>query len=738
MGTQTITYTYTDGNGCTASASQLVTVNTLPTITGNLSVCVGSTTTLTGSGTAASSNAWTSTATSVATVDAATGVVTGVSAGMSVITYTDNNGCQQTATVTVSVCCEPPTTLTYDTNPATFCAGAAITTNTATVNGTSPHTYSVSPDLPDGLTLNTTTGAITGTPTVATAATNYTITATNGCGFTTVALNIGVGSVQGMLTANGPFCDSGSGQLTWTASEGAGPFTIVYHDGAANRTATGVVSGTPFNVFTNPVTATTTYNLVSVTDANGCLRTSGFTGGSTTIIVSTTPTVNAVSNQSVCDGENTVAISFSGLVMGTSYNWTNNNTAIGLGASGSGNIGSFTATNTTNATITATITVTPVANGCTGVAETFTISVKPKPSVSISNNATTICTGGTTNIDLSAAPFNVSGTVFNWSRDNTTNVSGTVSQSGVDSPIAITLTHSETSAQPVTFTVTPVANGCTGDAATTTVNVTPDLIITAQPQNAVICGGGSAILGVTAENGTGTTSYQWQYYNGSNWANVTDGIPAGAVYANANNQNLSVAGITASGAHLYQCVISASGSGCDPVTSNSASVTVNTNAAPAFISPDVSVCANSEVTYTLNSTYAGYTWTVLGGTVTAGGGINDHTVTVNWGAAGSGSVSVSVTDGNTCSGTVSENITINARPTVTYCQSPDYCMTNEGSITLNLQGGTLPYSLSWSPNHGSPPSPATINAAGNFVITGLQGNTDYTFVLTDANGCSPQ
>ncbi|MDZ4810982.1 MAG: DUF2341 domain-containing protein, partial [Bacteroidota bacterium] len=92
--------------------------------------------------------------------------------------------------------------------------------------------------------------------------------------------NFAVGSEcikpQGSLTANGPFCATGTGQLTWTASAGTGPFTIIYNDGITNRTMASITSGSPFSVFTTPVTSTTTYTLVSVTSANGCVRTTGF------------------------------------------------------------------------------------------------------------------------------------------------------------------------------------------------------------------------------------------------------------------------------------------------------------------------------------------------------------------------------------------------------------------------------------------------------------------------------
>ena len=96
-GTSVITYTNT--NGCTVTAT--VTVSAVPTITGTLSVCVGSTTQLTGSATAATLNPWVSATTGVATVSN-TGLVTGVSFGTSVITYTNSVGCTVTATVTVN------------------------------------------------------------------------------------------------------------------------------------------------------------------------------------------------------------------------------------------------------------------------------------------------------------------------------------------------------------------------------------------------------------------------------------------------------------------------------------------------------------------------------------------------------------------------------------------------------------------------------------------------------------
>ncbi|PWB22195.1 T9SS sorting signal type C domain-containing protein [Flavobacterium sp. HTF] len=111
---------------------------------------------------------------------------------------------------------------------------------------------------------------------------------------------------QGGITANGPFCATGSGQLTFTATAGSGPFTIVYNDGTANRTVTNVNSGSAFATFTPTVTNTTTYNLVSVANAT-CTRSTGFTGNtSATITVNANKpaSVTLASNQSgsICQG----------------------------------------------------------------------------------------------------------------------------------------------------------------------------------------------------------------------------------------------------------------------------------------------------------------------------------------------------------------------------------------------------------------------------------------------------
>ncbi len=103
-----------------------------------------------------------------------------------------------------------------------------------------------------------------------------------------------------------------------------------------------------------------------------------------TITVNSTPTVNAVANQTVCNGAPTAAVNFVGTPAGVIYNWTNNTPSIGLAASGTGNIASFNGVNAGTAPVTATVTVTPTSSivglvpttttfNYTGSMQTFTV-----------------------------------------------------------------------------------------------------------------------------------------------------------------------------------------------------------------------------------------------------------------------------------------------------------------------------------------------------------------------------
>ncbi len=141
------------------------------------------------------------------------------------------------------------------------------------------------------------------------------------------------------------------------------------------------------------------------------------------------------------------------------------------------------------------------------------------------------------------------------------------------------------------------------------------------------------------------------------------------------------------------------------------------------------VCVNDTVSATANTgttTVTGYTWSSnpTGATFSPPTG---SITSITFPFAGTYSINVSVTDGtNTASTTATINVlsgpflSIN----VTNATAPG-C--SNGSATVNVIG-TPPYTYTWMPNVSS------TNVATN--LNGTSGGTNYTVVVTDANGCN--
>ena len=94
----------------------------------------------------------------------------------------------------------PPSALSYTPSSASGTVDTAISSLTPTVTGTVT-SYSVSPTLPAGLSISTSTGVISGTPTAVSASASYTVTATNGTGSTTATVTIEVVAAANPLAA---------------------------------------------------------------------------------------------------------------------------------------------------------------------------------------------------------------------------------------------------------------------------------------------------------------------------------------------------------------------------------------------------------------------------------------------------------------------------------------------------------------------------------------------------------
>src|SRR6185312_12432713 len=206
-----------------------------------------------------------------------------------------------------------------------------------------------------------------------------------------------------------------------------------------------------------PVVAT-----VSVTATAGVC-----TGPPTTfnVTVNPSPTVNAVTSISRCNGESGAGFTFSSPTAGATFSWTSS-ASVGFGTSGTGSIGTFTAVNTGASPVVATVSVTATANGCSGLATTFNVTVNPTPTVNAVTGVSR-CNGA------SGAGFTFSsptgGATFAW----TSSASVGFGTSGTGSIGTFTAVNTGSSPVVATVSVTATAGVCTGPPTTFNVTVNP-------------------------------------------------------------------------------------------------------------------------------------------------------------------------------------------------------------------------------------------------------------------------
>ena len=270
----------------------------------------------------------------------------------------------------------------------------------------------------------------------------------------------------------------------------------------------GDISFTATNIGLSPITATITVTPTFTNGGKSCVGPSE----QFTITVNPTAHVTDPADQVVCNTESTSAIFGTNNTGGTvTYDWVNDNPAIGLAGSGVGDI-SFTATNIGLSPITATITVTPTfTNGgksCVGPSEQFTITVNP--TAHVTDPADQIVCHLENITAVTFATDNTGGTVsYAWTND-TPSIGLAASGSGdiaafaatnpTDAPVTATIT--------VTPTFTNGGKSCVGPSEQFTITVNPTAHVT-DPADQVVCNteSTSAIFGTN--NTGGTVTYDW-------------------------------------------------------------------------------------------------------------------------------------------------------------------------------------------------------------------------------------
>lgn len=182
-----------------------------------------------------------------------------------------NSGGATTVDLVLRVVDVAPAGLTYSTQDAAYTTGTAIADNTPSSSGGAVESYSVSPELPDGLSIDPVSGVISGVPITITAEALYTVTATNSGGSTTVDLLIAVNDVApaDLAYSSNPVVYGRGFAISPNTPSSTGGAVVAYSvspalpPGLGIDGATGIISGTP-----TAITGQATYT-VTATNSGG-------------------------------------------------------------------------------------------------------------------------------------------------------------------------------------------------------------------------------------------------------------------------------------------------------------------------------------------------------------------------------------------------------------------------------------------------------------------------------------
>lgn len=265
----------------------------------------------------------------------------------------------------------------------------------------------------------------------------------------------------------------------------------------------------------------------------------------------------------------------------------------------------FTAANNTNVTQTTTITVVPAFSNalgtCNSNATTMNIQIRPTPVVTATVPNNTICSNTSAGITLTGNIQDVGNiTTFNWSVNNNASITGDNTSGsgsiGVGGSYVINnpLVNTSTSAQNVTYTITPVSNGCSGTPITVVITVAPDALPGTIASSQAICSGDDpAAFTQTPATGIGTLTYQWQSSSPANsgpWSDIS--LATGNTYdAGPLTQTT-----------WYRRVVTSTYNGavCSITTGNTVQVLVN-SVTPGTIGGTQTVCSPTTAPITLTS-----------------------------------------------------------------------------------------------------------------------------------------
>ncbi len=750
----TYAVTVTDGAGCTANTSvtltdpmALVLVCAQQNPVSAIGAADGSATVQISGGTAAYTVAWSGAASgSQMQATAGTATITGLIAGNYNIIVTDDNGCTQTCSFSIT---SPNCNLSANavgTNPG--CNGAASGSIALTVTGgTGTLTFDWDNNTLDGT--EDPTGLVAGT---------YAVTVTDGAGCTantSVTLTdpmalVLVCAQQNPVSAIG----AADGSATVQISGGTAAYSVAW-SGAASGSQTQAAAGTA--TITGLIAGN--YNII-VTDDNGCTQTCSFSIASPNCNLSAT----AAGTNPGCNGaaSGSIDLTVTGGTGALTFDW-NNNTLDGTEDPTGLVAGTYSVTVTDGAGCTANASVT-----LTDPAALVLVCAQQNPVSAIGGadgSATVQISGGT-------AAYTVA-----WSGA----ANGSQNQAA-----AGTATITGLIAGNYNIIVTD-ANGCTQTCAFTIASPNCNLSATAVGTNPGCNGAASGSIDLTATGGTGTLTFDWNNNTldgtedptglvaGTYAVTVTDGAgctantsvtltdpmalvlvcaqqnPVSAIGAADGSATVQISGGTAA----YSVAWSGAASGSQTqAAAGTATITGLIAGNYNIIVTDDNGCTQT-CAFTITSPNCNLSATAVGTnpgcngaasgsidlTVTGGTGTltfdwNNNTLDGTEDPTGlvAGTYSVTVTDGAGCTANTSVTLT-DPMALVLVCaqQNPVSAIgAADGSATVQISGGTAAYTVAWS---GAASGSQTQAAAGTATITGLiAGN--YNIIVTDDNGCT--
>uniref|UniRef100_UPI004049803D PKD-like domain-containing protein n=1 Tax=Fluviicola sp. TaxID=1917219 RepID=UPI004049803D len=340
-------------------------------------------------------------------------------------------------------------------------------------------------------------------------------------------------------------CNGQLVQLPAFASPSANSYSWINSNTSIGLPASGQNNIPAFTAINNG--NTTTQSTVNVTALYTSTVSPLVCSGATTsfeIIVAPTPFVNAIPDQIVCAGENTVAVNFTGNVSGALYTWESSNPSIGLTQiAGVNGLPSFNAVNNTTNDVQTTITVSAQINGCAGPSQTFNITVRPTPQI-INPTNQVVCSGAqTTPIIWQTNLINNTSVSYTWTLlSSGPDLLGFL-VNGVGNLPPMAISNSSQVVQNLVYTIIPAYEGCTGTPFDYSITVSPE------PQmnnvSAIQLCSGEFFPGAVFTSNMGGVNYFWELTNVQAIPGTVTGYPAPNGNGAINGAFISNTGTTA-------------------------------------------------------------------------------------------------------------------------------------------------------------------------------------------------